>query len=200
MIREHTVHYAALAADAGVTDATWDAFADDVLVPRWIAAYRATTEWQPDVVAVQVGALTYLFDAAPTMRAVGGPAATDRVVAVWGRSAHPTRTRDRARMAGFLAERMLWSARGRDRGHLVAHTAGGALDLNLFPQTGSINRGRTAEGCRWRAFERLVAERPGTALFVRPSYRDAGWVPATVEFGRLTAGDLHVDRVANEPG
>jgi len=63
-----------------------------------------------------------------------------------------------------------WPGRHRDRGHFVAHTSGGGLDLNLFPQAIGLNRGLTDKGRRWRSMERYAAHHAGTPLFVRPVY------------------------------
>lgn len=65
--------------------------------------------------------------------------ASDRVVGVWGRSAAPAAPRDSGRLASFLADAGRWSGRDRDRGHLIAHAAGGGLDLNLLPQASALN-------------------------------------------------------------
>jgi hypothetical protein len=92
-----------------------------------------------------------------------------------------------------------WTDRGRDRGHLVAHTLGGGLDLNLVPQSSALNRGRSEEGRRWRALEREAAASPGTPLFVRPIYADATWSPSEFEYGLVRGGGLHVERVQNRP-
>ena len=99
------------------------------------------------------GDLVYLFDAAPTLKRVADRAADDRAVAVWGRSRPPDRRRERSRLAGLLPNPLSWSRLELDRGHLVAHAAGGGLDLNLFPQLSSLNRGRSEAGRRWRRME-----------------------------------------------
>lgn len=87
---------------------------------------------------------------------------------------------------------------GLDRGHFVAHTAGGGLDLNLFPQLATLNRGRSQEGRLWRQMENYAAEHPGTPLFARPIYRDSSWRPAMIELGLLTDGKLWSERFSNQ--
>lgn len=118
-------------------------------------------------------------------------------MAVYGRSAAPASERDRRRMAGFIPTPARWSGRGRDRGHLVAHAAGGGLDLNLFPQSAAVNRGWSLAGRRWRHLERYAARNPGTPLFVRPLYDGPAWTPAALELGLLIDGALRVERVSN---
>jgi DNA/RNA non-specific endonuclease len=105
--------------------------------------------------------------------------AEDRVVAVWGLSrSEPASTRDKTRMAGYL--RGVWSDAfpSDDRGHFFAHTMGGGMDINLFPQLASVNRGGL-----WRKLETEAAENPGTFCFIRPIYSGTSWRPVEVEYG-----------------
>jgi hypothetical protein len=64
-----------------------------------------------------------------------------------------------------------------DRGHFVAHAAGGGMDVNFFPQAKGLNRGTTERGKAWKDMERQIIAYPGTPLFVRPIYDDASWCP-----------------------
>jgi hypothetical protein len=152
------------------------------------------TDWDPEILEIKLGALTYLFDRAPSRHR--GEGADDRLVVVWGRSTPPTAPKDAARMAGFLRGAG-WTRRGHDRGHLVAHGAGGGLDLNLVPQLATLNRGRSGQGRRWRRIERYVARHPGTPLFVRPLYGSGSWIPSAFDYGLVRAGRLNVERFWN---
>jgi hypothetical protein len=169
----------------------------DVLVADWLAAYRAATPWVTEVLEVAQGELVFLFDAAPTLKHARA-SGDDRVVAVWGRSRAPEQRRDRARLAGFLPNPLRWSRANVDRGHLVAHAAGGGLDLNLFPQASALNRGRSREGRLWRRMEDYAARHPGTPLFVRPIYRDSTWRPAGLELALLLEERLWSERFSND--
>lgn len=60
----------------------------DVLVPVWIRRDATATPWPRKVLEVEQGRLTFLFDATPKLNGVPDRAASDRVVAVWGRSAN----------------------------------------------------------------------------------------------------------------
>jgi hypothetical protein len=194
---EEIIDYVRLAAERVVTDATWDTFIRDALADRWVASYEAISGWQTEILEISQGELTFLFDAGPTLIEARHGEGDDRVVAVWGRSTLPDRRRDRARLAGFLPNPLLWSARNQDRGHFVAHAAGGGLDLNLFPQNAGLNRGRTEQGRRWRTVERYAANHPGTPLFVRPLYDSESWVPVALDQAILTSQGLQVERFAN---
>jgi hypothetical protein len=72
------------------------------------------------------------------------------------------------------------TSKGYDRGHFFAHQMGGGLDINLFPQTASVNR----RGL-WRRMESYCVRNPGTFCFIRPIYADATWRPARLEYGIL---------------
>lgn len=155
------------------------AYLDRTLPPLWSAKYPAR---QGELVIVTVGgnagqrgAVNTLFDLRGKSSAVD-----DRVVAVWGLSrSEPASTRDTARMAGYLGGGE-WSRTypGRDRGHFFAHTMGGGMDVNLFPQTACVNRGG-----EWRRMERYAVAHPGTFCFIRPIYTNASWTPSQLEYG-----------------
>ncbi len=109
----------------------------------------------------------------------------DRVVGVWGTSKPGVaRLRDQSRMRGLL--RHAWTSRfpSSDRGHFFAHTMGGGLDINLFPQSAQINR----KGL-WRKMENYCTDHPGTFCFVHPIYHDKSWRPSLLEYGivKMTA-------------
>lgn len=126
--------------------------------------------------------LTMRFDApdgsGAFIRTLFDHGAEDRVVAVWGVSRpEPAGTRDTSRMAGFLGG--VWSDTypGDDRGHFFAHTMGGGMDINLFPQMASVNRGGL-----WRRMERYAAANPGTFCCIRPIYGAPGWRPIELDY------------------
>ena len=175
------VDYRALAARRRAEDAT---LANDV-VALWLAHYGDLTEWEPQVVEIALGNLTYLFDLAPSSGRAS-PGADERVVGVWGRVAKPSTERDRARQAGFIPAPARWSQAGYDRGHFVAHSLGGGMDVNFFPQASDLNRGSSERGRRWRALERYAASAHDASIFMRPLYDGPSWTPALVEFCVVT--------------
>jgi hypothetical protein len=171
------VDYAALVARHKADDS---ALGKDVST-TWLAHYRDLTEWEPEVVEIALGKLTYLFDlAASSGRAPRD--ADDRVVGVWGRAGKPNAKRDRARQAGFIPEPARWSEADYDRGHFVAHSLGGGMDINFFPQAADLNRGSSERGRRWRALERYAASADDAFIFVRPIYDSSSWTPALLDF------------------
>lgn len=153
----------------------------EALVPKLFSL------WESDYAAMPGGGGEWLEVLSPDRRiltlfhlARGRQSTTeDHVVAVCGfpRSERAS-SRDRGRMAGFLKK--VWSATypGYDRGHFFAHTMGGGLDINLFPQRSSVNRGG-----RWRELEEYARNTPGCFCFVRPLYVDLSWKPAQLEYG-----------------
>lgn len=72
-----------------------------------------------------------------------------------------------------------------DRGHFLGHASGGQLDVNLFPQSRTLNRGWSSEGKQFRRMESFVAAHYGTFFYHRPIYTDATWIPTTLEYGVL---------------
>lgn len=168
----------------------------DALRAAWCEEYAAATPWVPSIDEIVLGDLTYLFDSGPA--ASGAEMGEDRVVGVWGRSRPPLERRDAARQRGFVPVPRKWSLAGLDRGHFVAHSLGGGMDMNFFPQRADLNRGRSAAGRRWRALERQAAS-PGALLFVRPIYTSSTWVPDWLDFGVALGGSLTVERFDNRP-
>jgi hypothetical protein len=88
--------------------------------------------------------------------------------------------RDASRLRGFPGS----DGRG-DRGHLVAHGAGGGLDINVFHQDAYLNRGWSPPGKRYREMERYCAANEGTFFFSRLIYADETARPVEIEFGIL---------------
>ena len=84
-----------------------------------------------------------------------------------------------------------------DRGHFIAHSAGGGLDVNLFPQLMIVNQRRSPAGNLYRDMEEFVSreENLGTFVYSRPIYNDQTWVPWKLEYGILkndTTWMIHV--------
>lgn len=152
----------------------------------WCGAYRdgpgfgAREAADAEIVEVTLGLAVYLFDLT-----------LERVVVAYGLSQRPAKARDASRMRGFpdvgrtFAARLGAEAPAADKGHFLAHAAGGELDVNLFPQRRDLNRGWSEEGKLYRRMERRIAGRPGTFHFHRPLYGDASWLPWRLELGVL---------------
>jgi hypothetical protein len=140
---------------------------------------------------------TYLFDLATG-------SASGRLAAVWGVSRQePGATRDTERERGFLSPTQSQRQKGaktfreiypgRDRGHAFAHTMGGEMDINFFPQLAAVNRRLRAgagvlwnhgpkQGLNWRELEEYAAAHP-SFCFIRFIYTDRDWVPHQLDYG-----------------
>lgn len=195
MTHEASVHYERLAMEHEPSPEMWESFVRAHLLMPWLKDYDLMTPWESHVMEIRQGQLTYLFDSAPTMS--GADAGDDRVVAVWGRSVTADTSREKSRQAGFIPVPARWSHAGHDRGHFVAHAAGGGMDMNFFPQAKGLNQGRTERGKVWKAMEHETIARPGTPLFVRPLYDDDSWVPILIDYGVLVDGGLWWERFEN---
>lgn len=127
----------------------------------------------------------YLFDSTPEAdHDLTLPA--NRVVAAWGHARPDERVGDRRVLRRFpLPDR---PDQQLDRGHLIALATGGGENVNLVPQASRLNRGRSDEGKRWRALERICAANPGCFLFVSVDYDDLTDVPSAFEFTVAVAG------------
>jgi hypothetical protein len=160
------------------------------LLEAWAAAYdpggRASALHE-----VPIDSVTYLFDYASS-RCLPQE---DRVVAAVGESVAAVSPRDSSYQRRHPRP-FPRGGRAVDKGHLVPHSGGGVLHVNLFPQDRALNRGWSAEGRIYRSMEREIAI-PGTFFFCRLLYDDDSWFPRTVELGLLRADVLVARRFRN---
>ncbi|HEX7676533.1 MAG TPA: hypothetical protein VF713_00300 [Thermoanaerobaculia bacterium] len=158
----------------------------DGLPQAWLSRYEQMCVGPTNVLVVPAEGFEYLFDYSTELIARGllpaSPGREDRVVVAFGRSVRASAGRPASRIAGFPGS----DDRG-DRGHFLAHAAGGGVDINLFHQELQLNRGRSPEGRLYRKMERYCATHPGTFCFSRPIYADGSARPAEIEFGVLRA-------------
>ena len=145
----------------------------------WSERYLRMCEGPTNVLAITASGFDYLYDFCSEVT----DAREDRLVAAYGMSREPEGKRNASRLRGFPAS----DDRG-DRGHFMAHAAGGGLDINVFHQDPELNRGWSVEGKRYREMERYCAEHVGTFFFSRPIYTDRTARPSEIEFGILLPG------------
>jgi hypothetical protein len=70
------------------------------------------------------------------------------------------------------------------RGHAIPHTLGGPTDINLVPQSGSVNVGA------FRVLERRAVKTPGSLYFTYWTYRSRdAQTPVSVDQGLLVPGE-----------
>jgi hypothetical protein len=181
--------------DRGLQTLEADSFDDVLRIIRtempyaWIERYRAMCEGPTNVLEVTASGFDYLFDFCSEVT----DEREDRLVATYGISRAPESKRNASRLRGFPAS----DDRG-DRGHFIAHAAGGGLDINVFHQNPELNRGWSVEGKRYREMERYCADHEETFFFSRPIYADRTARPAEIEFGILLPGPKFcVDVFAN---
>lgn len=172
-------------------------FLIETLPGLWIDRYHEMVDHEPYILDVPDRGFNFLFDLTLAKYDKNDPnRPDDRVVAAYGLSKAPESKRDASRIRGFGP---IGRDRGAtDKGHLMAHSMGGSLDINVIPQRPEVNRGRSAEGRRYRAMERYAAKHPGTLVFSRPIYADDTWVPHALEYGvLLPEPGLWVERFPN---
>jgi hypothetical protein len=164
----------------------------------WIDRYHRMCEGPTNVLEVPLQNFSYLFDFCSELIDLGelpAGAREDRTVVAFGITQSAKGRRDASRIRGFPGS----DERG-DRGHLVAHAAGGGLDINVFHQDAYLNRGWSPQGRRYREMERYCATHDGTFFFSRLIYADQTARPAEIEFGILLPdATLWVDAFDNHP-
>lgn len=151
------------------------------IADAWAEQYRRETTQETELVEIELGTFTYLYDVAH-----------ERVVGVYGRSAPTDAPRPSARMRGHPSYNRPGEA-PTDRGHLAAHTIGGGTDINLVPQTHTLN-----VSSAWRRFERYLQKHPGTFFLVQVVYADSSQRPSAFVYGVVEEGVLRYERLSNQ--
>lgn len=165
----------------------------------WMYDYEDMVEHKPYILDVPDRGFNFLFDLTLATHDKNDPdRPDDRVVAAYGKSREVKEKRDASRIRGFgpIGDR----ARGPiDKGHFAAHSIGGALDINVFPQRAEVNRGWSVEGKLYRKMESYAAQHPGTCIFSRPLYADSSWTPHALDYGLLLVAERRIwaDRFPN---
>jgi len=181
-------------------------FLAEELPYEWASAYRESSTHQTNILRIRIGGFEYLFDYASELAELESveenKSIESRLVAVHGKS----QTEKRKRKDSIMSRQPLGPIefieplrRTRyDRGHFIAHSIGGDLNINIFPQPTEINRGWSNSGKLYRSMERYCQINAGTYCFSRPLYKAGSWHPYVVEFGVLKAnGALWVNTFSN---
>lgn len=159
---------------------------------HWMKAYKSLVGRQTSIYEIPHDGFCYMFDCEGSDHCDGlgpqPPLTMPRVVAAYGVSKQPSRVRghDDRRMRGWVGPTQLVLGKGRDKGHFVAHSMGGAVDtveVNVFAQNRALNRGWSSAGKIYRKMEKWCAEHPGTVFFHRALYIQESDVPDWLEFG-----------------
>ncbi|MBC7947441.1 MAG: hypothetical protein H7Y42_06150, partial [Chitinophagaceae bacterium] len=99
---------------------------------------------------------------------------------------------------GWVGQTEKYLGANTDKGHFMAHTIGGGLEVNIFAQCRDINRGWSKRGKVYRSMEKHCAKNAGTFCFNRPIYSEDTNRPCMIEFGVLMEdGKLWVEKFDN---
>lgn len=144
----------------------------------------------------------YIYDDYATLETTGvvplSPTIESRVVGVLGLSNPTSERRNASRLKGWVGATEEYFGKETDKGHFIAHTIGGGLEVNIFAQRRDINRGWSERGKVFRSMEKYCARRAQTFCFNRPVYSEDTSRPWMIEFGLLMeSGELWVERFEN---
>ncbi|MGC3992035.1 MAG: hypothetical protein QM796_20550 [Chthoniobacteraceae bacterium] len=170
----------------------------------WREHYLRMTARETTLLSIEYQGFQYYYDHYTYLEVKGAlphsETDEDRVIGVIGRSmrAETGRAEASAWLKGLIGGTEERWGKHFDKGHFIAHSMGGGLQLNIFPQRRDINRGWSVEGKRFREMEKYCVLHPGTLCFHRPIYLDEGFKPAALDFGFVTEeGELLVERFDN---
>ena len=171
----------------------------------WREEYVLMTPRKTNIVLMEHGTFTYQYDFYSQLEVFGIVHANghieDRLVAGLGMSAPAALRREAARMRGWIGPTEEFLGPDRDKGHIFARSFGGLVDgleINLFSQARSLNRGWSLQGKMYRKMEQYCATYSDTFCFSRPLYSDETSKPTTLEFGiLLPTKELWVEQFQN---
>lgn len=144
------------------------------LIDLWIRDYAEVAP-DYDILETPVSGFSYLFD----LR-------FERLLAAWGIS-RGKNTESREEVDKRMRPLTMPGSHFH-RGHAIAHTLGGAADINIVPQLGEVNIGA------FRKIERRAVSSPGALYFTYWRYAgDGTQVPFEVEQGLLCPGQTAID-------
>ncbi len=196
---EALIDYRAILKHAGINElASLIAYLSEELPYSWGDAYLSMTPRPTRIDRIRLGAFEYIYDDLASLEARAdvplSSTAEARLVGVLGTSAPRPRkrSRDDARLRGFIGRTNAQFGPAWDKGHYIGHEVGGSVDgteVNVFIQRRALNRGWSPEGKVYRAMERYCRFHPGTFCFSRPFYADDTSKPSFVELGVLRAAD-----------
>jgi hypothetical protein len=187
---EYAIDYSAILGAYAVPEIKLESLAEKELSEAWIDSYYQQSPLTPSILSITLEDFTFLWDET-----------YERVVVVFGVSSHnlqsTRRIRDKSRIAYYYRNfiRRYQRDTATDTGHFIAHSFGGGLDMNLFPQKRDVNRGYSPEGIIYRKMERSVLINPGSFLFSRPLYYDETWRPLYLEYGIQLPGNAPSIRI-----
>ncbi len=170
-------------------------FLREHLPVKWIEVYSVTASHVVNVVKLKRGTFEYYCDLYSGLEELGevpfDQRLRDRVIGVLGTSAPRRGPRRGSLQNGCLDLPEELAHSPRDKGHFIAHSIGGGLDVNVFLQDRRLNRGLSEAGKLYREMEKYCLMNPGTFCFSRPIYADTASVPHWLEFGLIKQDGSH---------
>jgi len=185
---QFAIDYEAFRAGAATSDKSGLVhFLIEELPFKWRDLYVANTSHVTNIVRFHYGTFEYFYDFYSELEVNGevpySETIEDRVVGVIGTSTSTRDPRDPSRLRGWVGPTEEYIGKDRDKGHFMAHCIGGGLDVNVFSQLRSLNRGWSKEGKVYRQMEDYCYEHASTLCFSRPVYVDDTSAPRWLEFG-----------------
>ena len=110
----------------------------------------------------------------------------ERTVVAYGFSSKPKTKRHQKDCYMQGDDQRKWAGNDTDRGHFIAHSFGGDIWTNVFPQRRDINRGTSEAGKKYKSMEQHLQKNEGLFCFSRPIYFDFYNRPYLIEYGYIT--------------
>lgn len=203
MADDHIVEYATL-LDHILGSGCKDSFKElvEALEGEWLHHYKKMTPRITNICGQDINGFEYVYDDHASLENTGQVPMSDmsesRVVYVHGKTQPSTGGRNVSRQKGWVGPTETYLGMDTDKGHFMAHSIGGGLEINIFAQDRATNRGWSQRGRTYRKMEQYCAVNPGTYCFSRPIYEDLTSRPRAFDFGVLVSLEhLWVERFEN---
>lgn len=160
---------------------------DQVFPYEWAQIYKENTKRTSNIIVTQYNGFTYYYDNFQELEVKGlvkpDISEESRLVVCLGKSRPDQRYTKLYEKNHFEGPTELYGGKDVDKGHFIAHSIGGGMQINLFFQKREINRGKSDRGKVFRRMETFCSQNPGTILFCRPFYNDGTSRPNSFEYG-----------------
>ena len=141
---------------AGVLESNYEATLaafTQAIINAWLDEYDALTKNENDIVKFTADGFSFLYDLNESDYAtefIPGVSRETRIVAAYGITQNKEIKRNASRQQAYIGGfKSMPRYIGFDKGHFIAHSIGGMLEQNLFPQRSDVNRGISDDGKKW---------------------------------------------------
>ena len=162
-----------------------------ILTKLWKQSYCKMGNYNPYIISFPFETYETLFDQIEEypdddVDTLSDNYVEERTIIAYGFSSEKETKRDKNDYYMRGNDQRKWAGNYTDRGHFIAHSFGGNIWTNIFPQRRDINRGISEAGKKYKSMEQYLNRNEGIFCFSRPIYFDFYNRPYLLEYGYIT--------------